>query len=377
MSKHNVSHNEMGNKPRVASSSINRKEESTPSDISSKLKKGYFNKNYKEQESNSNTKRSSLQRVKRVNKIPLGKRDVNIINNPRSTSRSKQLSAKNRLVYKKDSMRTLNSINSKNEMIVGPEIPLASAKIENKENEFSQANTSIKMNRTSSGRETQKNIKSMSSIRKLYTLKANNTNRRLDSQSHTNSIMTKKRHHKLKVSTSETPKLRSQNEELFSGVKAKLTKNIEIENEDLDKDENKFTSNYENRLLQKPPNPNSSLKVTKHSNYLKRPTTKHNDENSRKMNTSMDRDREHIETEEGKQTDEEAAKRQRVQDQILNHLKTGNLAKDAIITPIMSNDGQVRQYILNDPISNPEELEAVVPLMPGHKITNTTVDKSK
>jgi protein phosphatase 2C family protein 2/3 len=50
---------------------------------------------------------------------------------------------------------------------------------------------------------------------------------------------------------------------------------------------------------------------------------------------------------------------------------------DSIITPIMSNDGHVRQYILNDPIANPDEIEQQVPLFPGDKITNTTVDKSK
>lgn len=364
-------------KSRAASGSMNRKEENTATDISAKLKKGYFNKNFKEAESDSNTKRSSLHRVKRVNKIPLGKRDSNIINNPRSSSRSKQLSAKNRLVYKKDSMKTLNSNNSKNEMILGSSIPSGSSKIENKENEFMQANSNLKLNRTSSGRETQKSIKSMSSIRKLYTLKANNTNRKLESQSHSNSIMTKKRQHKLKVSSSETPKLRSQNEELFTGVRVKLTaKNSEVQKENSNEGENTFVSNYDERLLRKPPNPNSSLKVTKHNNYLKRPTTKHQDDSDRKINTSMERDREE-ERSENTKVDEEAAKRQKVQDQILNHLKTGNLTKDAIITPIMSNDGQIRQYILNDPISNPEEAEEEIPLIPGHKITNTTVDKSK
>lgn len=70
-------------------------------------------------------------------------------------------------------------------------------------------------------------------------------------------------------------------------------------------------------------------------------------------------------------------KKLKVQEQIFNHLKTGTLAKDSIITPIMSNDGQVRQYILNDPIANPEFSEQEVGLMPGNKITNTTVDKSK
>lgn len=74
---------------------------------------------------------------------------------------------------------------------------------------------------------------------------------------------------------------------------------------------------------------------------------------------------------------DEMYKKIKVQDQIFNHLKTGILSKDSIITPIMSNDGQIRQYILNDPISNPDSNEQEVSLMPGNKITNTTVDKSK
>lgn len=61
----------------------------------------------------------------------------------------------------------------------------------------------------------------------------------------------------------------------------------------------------------------------------------------------------------------------------MNHLKTGILSDNPIITPIMSNDGTVRQYILNDPIINPDEIDPNIDLLPSHKITNTTVDKSK
>jgi len=61
----------------------------------------------------------------------------------------------------------------------------------------------------------------------------------------------------------------------------------------------------------------------------------------------------------------------------MNHLKTGILPDNPIITPIMSNDGTVRQYILNDPIINPDEIDPNIDLLPSHKITNTTVDKSK
>lgn len=94
---------------------------------------------------------------------------------------------------------------------------------------------------------------------------------------------------------------------------------------------------------------------------------------SRKSNISVERE----DFESPKSPDCEAAKRIKVQEQILNHISSGSLCKDSIITPIISNDGQIRQYILNDPIKNPEEIDTEVPLMPGHKITNTTVDRSK
>ena len=74
---------------------------------------------------------------------------------------------------------------------------------------------------------------------------------------------------------------------------------------------------------------------------------------------------------------DEKLKRDEVQKQIMGHLKTGALPENPIITPIMSNDGQVRQYILNDPITNPDEAEPEIALLPSHKITNTTVDTSK
>lgn len=64
-------------------------------------------------------------------------------------------------------------------------------------------------------------------------------------------------------------------------------------------------------------------------------------------------------------------------EQIANHLRTGSLDKDAVISPIMSNDGQVRQYILTDLIHNPNANEKLAGLQPGSKITNTTVDRSK
>ena len=214
LAKHNISHQDDDQKVRAASSSLNRKnedrflfrppfhgsnnmptpknnisthkakEDSIAIDITSKVKKGYIGKSEnKDGDSNSKTKRTSLQRVKRVNKIPLGKRDINVMNNAsRSTSRSKQLSAKNRLVYKKDSMKTINASNPKADMSLGLGNGSSGAKYENKENDFSQMNMNNKLSRTSSCRDNKKSMKSMSGIRKLYTLKANNnSNRRLES----------------------------------------------------------------------------------------------------------------------------------------------------------------------------------------------------
>ena len=124
LSKHNFSHNDNTHKVRAASSSLNRKnedkflfrppthnimhaptpkytevdqkinEDSVTFEISDKVHKGYIVKHDKDSDSNSKLKRSSLNRVKRVNKIPLGKRDNNITNQSRSTSRGKQLTTK-------------------------------------------------------------------------------------------------------------------------------------------------------------------------------------------------------------------------------------------------------------------------------------------
>jgi hypothetical protein len=44
-------------------------------EISDKVRKGYVNKHEKDVDSSSKAKRPSLNRVKRVNKIPLGKKD--------------------------------------------------------------------------------------------------------------------------------------------------------------------------------------------------------------------------------------------------------------------------------------------------------------
>jgi hypothetical protein len=174
------------------------------------------------------------------------------------------------------------------------------------------------------------------------------------------------------VYTSETPKLRSNNEALFSGLKPKLsTKNEESENEKSNSLGNKFVSNYDARVLRKPPSSNSTSKHMKHNTLTKRPSKKPSD--GRRTNVSMER-KDLIKPLE---VDNEAIKRYKVQEQIMNHINSGKLVQESIITPIISNDGTIRQYIINDPISNPEEIEAEIPLLSGNRITNTTVDKSK
>lgn len=86
-------------------------------------------------------------------------------------------------------------------------------------------------------------------------------------------------------------------------------------------------------------NPNSNSKQVEHSSFFKKTTN--NPDKSRMINTSMEREEES----ESKTLDEEKLKRIKIQEQILFHLRTGTLPKDSIINPIVSNDGQVRQYI--------------------------------
>ena len=162
----------------------------------------------------------------------------------------------------------MNSNNIKNESSLGGRNHNFS-KIENKENDFIQANApnSFKFNRTSSGRNS-KNIQSMSGIRKLNTLKSKNSSRRLESQSyrdlnkqqnaetiknekilhgssniHNSTINAKnKRNLRLKASSSETPKLRSNNETILSGMRSKLNK-AEVGDKENMKPNNNFTAN--------------------------------------------------------------------------------------------------------------------------------------
>lgn len=238
----------------------------------------------------------------------------------------------------------------------------------------------------------------MSGIRKLYTLKVNQSNRRLESQSYrdlnykhknnesikngkmmqsstniySTTIGNKKRHTKNKVSSSETPKLRSHNESIFSGVKQNMSKDDVGDKENQIPNMGNYTANYDTRLLKKPPNPNSSSKPIKSSGLLKKPSSAAHGEH-RKIDQSMD----HASESEHSRQHDELMKKAKVQQQILTHLHSGRLPQDAIITPIVSNDGQIRQYILNDPIVNPDDIEPEIEILSADQIHNTTVDKSK
>lgn len=159
---------------------------------------------------------------------------------------------------------------------------------------------------------------------------------------------------------------------MFSGLKPKLSaKNQENESERSTSLGNKFVSNYDARMLRKPPSSTTTSKHVKHNTLTKRPSKKAVD--GRRTNVSMERN----DLIKPLEVDNEAIKRYKVQEQILGHINTGKVIQDAIITPIVSNDGHIRQYIINDPISDPEEIETELALQPGSKITNTTVDRSK
>lgn len=298
----------------------------------------------------------------------------------------------------------MNSNNIKNEMSLGG-IKNDISKVENKENNLIQANSQnyLKMNRTSSGRNTN-NMKSMSGIRKLYTLKANSSSRRLESQSyrdlnykhkqndsekndriiqgnsniyHTTMNSKSKRISKGKVSSSETPKIRSHNEALLTGIRSKLKNKENMGDKENEKPNNKLKDIPHDHLRHLKKNPNSILppKQIKSSHNLKH---KPQSSSSRiEYYNKVDQVMEKKIEKSNKEEHDEIMKREKVHHQIMNHLKTGTLIENPIITPIMANDGTVRQYIINDPISNPEEVEPEIALLPSHKIANTTVDKSK
>lgn len=256
-------------KGRAASSSLNKRGEDkflfrppTQSTINIPTPKGFIPRNEekngnelrpkfkRDHETGSKIKRLSHSRAKKITKSRLINKDSHHKSH-RLSSRNKQQTGKARLVYKKDSMKTMNSNIMKNEISLGG-MNANHSKAENKENEFANTNTNnLKLNRTSSGRNTN-NIKSMSGIRKLYTLKANNSNRRLESHSyrdlnikntntasknekisqmkgstyHSSMTAKAKKVSRNKTSTSETPKLRAQNESLFHRIKPKPQVNI-------------------------------------------------------------------------------------------------------------------------------------------------------
>ena len=126
-------------------------------------------------------------------------------------------------------------------------------------------------------------------FKKLYTLKSNSSSRRLESQSHrdtsienknfennkdekivqnASSIYTswlneRRKNSYRKISTSETPKLRSQNI-------VQINTNIENDNKEKHSlDEHKFTSSHESKVNSKPPSNYSNNKQIKNLGALK------------------------------------------------------------------------------------------------------------
>ena len=63
---------------------------------------------------------------------------------------------------------------------------------------------------------------------------------------------------------------------------------------------------------------------------------------------------------EGESTDTE--KKMVAVDQITHHIRTGQLPPEPEVTPVNGQDGQVRQYLMNNPIDNPDENEVLCPL---------------
>ena len=229
-------------------------------------------------------------------------------------------------------------------------------------------------------------------LNKLYTLKANNSSRRLDSQSYrdlnidnknnenikdgkqsqnTSSVYSsclneRKKHTYRKISTSETPKLRSQIVVQLNGDNGCS----QDKSEALTISDSKMSISHGGANSR----PSSHNQLRKQMNTLS--NSKYagsSGKEPRRANISIAND----DNSEFKFDDEEYAKRVKIQEQIANHIRNGTLEKDSIITPVMSSDGQIRQYILNDLIHNPNGYERLVGLLPGSRITNTTVDKSK
>lgn len=66
-----------------------------------------------------------------------------------------------------------------------------------------------------------------------------------------------------KVSSSETPKLRSQNEPLFGSIKDKLPKREECDLGHNPPHERNFSTDYDTKMLKKPPSHGSTGKQVK------------------------------------------------------------------------------------------------------------------
>lgn len=59
-------------------------------------------------------------------------------------------------------------------------------------------------------------------------------------------------------------------------------------------------------------------------------------------------------------------------------MNTGKLPHtDCEVTPVAQNDAPIRQYLINNPIDNPDDNEILPSLLPSNQIFNTTVDRSK
>ena len=50
-------------------------------------------------------------------------------------------------------------------------------------------------------------------------------------------------------------------------------------------------------------------------------------------------------------------KKNKVVDQIMGHITSGQLPAEPEVTPVTAPDGHVRQYLVNNPIDDPDEAE--------------------
>lgn len=50
----------------------------------------------------------------------------------------------------------------------------------------------------------------------------------------------------------------------------------------------------------------------------------------------------------------------------MEHLSTGKLPSDPEITPVVQMESPVKQYLINNPIDNPDENEQLPQLLPSN-----------